>query len=326
MQKNMNKRGVAGILIGIGIVVAAAIIIGGGTLMYFSGTSFSVTGDPDSEETGAWEDQQVKLSLKSNNAYNSTQVAPTIKWFSEKPADWGNPTGDFTQGLIETTTLSASADTTEYRKPGTYYAVEELSGYNTKFAVIEVPSSSGTTSLSDYNSAGGLVPDADVLNMKTTDTLSTSSIDMGISSSANYTTDQKFTTYAYFTVDNDQEYIMQSLKVKSNAANITDSDSDGIWDWGVEHLEINDKIVFDAGDNINLLAGDYEYDFNFGTTDEPRGKVYGEETQVSIKIELTCDQTNNMPATAESCVNGEAGFILVFKDTMGTTASVTPTW
>ncbi|MHA1827661.1 MAG: hypothetical protein ACTSX6_03330 [Candidatus Heimdallarchaeaceae archaeon] len=266
----------------------------------------------------------VKHTLDSSNIYTGSAVNPTYYIYDKKPEDWGNCRVDPADGYIDTGTAS-SGTYTVMEHPGTYYVRADLSNYYCEFFTITLPSS-GDVPLSDYNDE----PATTKVKLMQADTISISNVDLGITT--NETSDITYTKVATDTIADNYGYRLDEIKLQEDATYsfATDSDGDGIYDEGINEIEITISsgtfskkwVPFKVSASIDEFSGDDEARLDIDDGDKEYLEIPEEKT-LTITFQVTCDQTLSATGDGdEKCGNGE-DFIdsVILVDAEGNTAT-----
>jgi hypothetical protein len=313
MQKKGELSAIWTILAIVGVVfvvlaVASATGITGWVLSAGDGGS----GEGKYDYTG----QNVDHTLKSSNKYTAAAVDPTFYIYDEQPDGWDDGRVSLEDGYISSA-ASSSGSAVMTETPGTYYVRGILSGYYDEFFVVEVQSS-GDVALSEFNENDGGLTKVQLIDVET---LSVANQDMGIAT--NETSDKTYHVFTNFNVDDDVGYCLDEIKLREDATYsfATDTDGNGIYDEGINKIDFiiggKTHTVFDVAGSIDEFSGDNEAIVNIG------GELFSENDVVSMKFEVTCDQTLDTTGDGdEKCGNGE-DFLddVILVDCAGNTAT-----
>lgn len=320
MKRGVNWQGVGlTVFIVVALVVVASFLGVGNYLQ----TAFQGTSDGTSAGEYAYDytGKNVELKLQSSNKYTASSIDPTFYVYDEEPSEWGSGRVSVEDGYISSYT-SASGEAVMAEVPGTYYVRAVVSGYYDEFLTIEVPAGSDVP-LSQYNDGGEDIVKVQMIDVET---LSTSNLDMGITT--NETSDKTYHVFANFNVDDNEGFRLDEIKFREDAtyAFATDTDGDGVYDEGINKIDFiingNTYTLFDVAGSIDEFSGDDEaiVDIDDGALEY---KEYGENGVVSFKFEVTCDATLDTTGDGdEKCGNGE-DFIdsMILVDFAGNTAT-----
>lgn len=314
-QKNQNL-----ILGGLAVAVVALLAMNAGYLD--TGTGLGSDRVVQTKTTYSYAGQNVKMTLESDNEYNGSSVDPVFYVYDEKPDDWDNCRVDAQSGFIDTGTSSSGTYTVQ-EYPGAYYVRGDLSSYYCDYFEITIPAE-GDSTLSDYNAEPGV----EKLGYIYADTASISDVTLGVSVTSNSTSDITYTQVATHTVSDDTGYILDELKLQEDGTYsfATDSDGDGIYDEGVNKIEIiveggGEKetwVPFDVAASVNEFSGDDEAELDF------EGDIFiPEESTLSITVKVTCDQSLTQTGDADEYCGDTEDFIdsAILVDAEGTTST-----
>ena len=294
-------------------IIMGVLLVGAG--MYFGINALSASGDskddsplsvPDSYTgEGKWVGQLVNKQIVVSNKFNGTAVAATAKVYAEKPSDWGNPRGDFTDASLYEQYTASSGTVTVQDYPGEYFVVLTATGYNTEFIEkFVVPDGSGTPvtlSLSDYNSA----PNAEKSRMTLTPSLTLANVTATLTNQTN----REMTEYAYQTVADSTEFRGWKAVVNDVEGMKDDADSDGTYDEGVSYLKITigDKAakIFDPSNGINEFDTNGKYEILLDDYSVADGN------QIPIKFEIKANTGDYTGANDEIWGEGEGTLVRV---------------
>ncbi len=281
------------------MVVFAIVIFAGLQLMSVQQISDTATQPKKYDYTGF----RVKYDLDFKNKYTGSAVNPTVYVYSSKPDNWGNCRVDAEDGYIDTGDASSGSYTVQ-EECGHYYIRADLSGYYCEYLEIDIPCS-GESNLNDYNSEPASVS---VKMVQEDSSFGISDIDLGIST--NETSDITYTKTATYTVAEDKGWYLDEVKVQEDATYsfATDTDGDGIYDEGVNKIEIQVSgggqscptwVPFEVATSVNEFGGDDEATLDCDLE-------LGEEETLTLLVKVTCDQTLVTTGDAdEKCGNGE---------------------
>lgn len=316
-EKDMKQKDNMRLVFGVGVLLIAAFAV---SYFLLGGQEQAITGvtidEVTGEAIGPWANSIVYYKLLTSDKYDGSDVAATAKVYDEKPADWNNPRGDFSDASLYTSYTAASGVVTINKEfPGVYYVVTTASGYNTEFIQIRIPDGTGRSAdLSDYNAAADSFP-----------------VEMSLVGS---TTDEDFA----FTLTNgtNTEVIDQiTLKLTSTSelkgwkavitdteGFSTDADNDGTYDEGVKEFTVsiggkeatifkpavgidefdtNDKYTLDLGDLVveggDFLVIEVEITANTGDYTGANDEVWGEGEGVLSYIYVYDDEGNLFSTT-----------------------------
>lgn len=297
-------------VIGIMAVLLIAILAAGGTYMY------SVSGDGDKDSgsgstagtgttemstgDGPWADKLVYFTLLTTDKYTGADESATCKVYGEKPSDWGNPRGSFTDSAKYTSYTASSGEVSINQEfPGHYYLVCTVSGSNTEFKEIDIPDGSEAShqgeKLSDYNSQ----PNADVVHFSAVG--STTDEDFAFTLTLQNDTTEKDTVT--LTVGDDTEFRGWKAIIDDTEGFSLDTDGDGTYDEGIKKYEVTicgqTKNVFEPAVGIDEFDSNDEYTMEFDNC------MVGDGDDVSIKVEIEADTSNATGANDELWGEGE---------------------
>lgn len=267
---------------------------------------------PDNEP-GAWADRNVKVDLDIDDKFTGNAVNPTAKVYSEKPAKFGDPSGDFDDGAKYDTVSMSSGTGTYSDNPGTYYAVIENGSYNTEFVTFDVPTQAeaGSEKLSDYNSEPRVV-DVEVAQ---TASLTTSNGDFSLSNKSSYEDDVEGTA----TVAEDVELRGRDIIVTDNIGLSDDGDNDGVGNEGINEftLEVIDssgsvvaeKEVYDASAGIDEFESDDEYTLEGSFSDFTASDDEEFDIRATADFETTRGSSHSASSDDEILTEGEGDIV-----------------
>lgn len=266
--------------------------------------------------------QNVKMDIESDNKYDGSSVDPTFYVYDEKPDMWGNCRVDPESGYIDTDTSSSGTYTVQ-EYPGTYYIRGDLSSYYCEYFTITIPAE-GDATLSDYNSE----PSVEKVEFVEADNISISNLDLGVSATTNSTSDITYTEVVTHTVTDDYGIILDEIKLQEDDTYsfATDSDGDGIYDEGVNKIEVivegggvkKSFTPFDTAASINEFSGDDEAELDF-----EENIFVPEESTLSITFKITADQSLTQAGDGDEYLGNGDDILdsVILVDAEGTTST-----
>lgn len=247
------------------VFIVGILLIGGAIYWMVGGeTASTITGQvigEDGQPVAKWENKYVPLNLYVQDKYTTGDVDATIKVYSEKPADWGNPRGDFDdKTLYNEYTASSGVASIDKETPAMYYVVLTYTGYNTDFITIEIPDGSQypDISITDYKSQ----PDIVIADMTQVGNTTDKDFTFTLVNSTGVTTE---TETVLLKVAEDTEFRGWKVIVDDEEGFSTDSDGDGTYDEGIKKFTINvggiEKTFFDPSRTVDEFDSNDEYTF-----------------------------------------------------------------
>ncbi len=300
-----------------GILVVGLILVFGGVYLLKGKDGFkNIAGESgDFDYTG----KNVDYKLDFKGFYNGTNINPVCYLYNEQPADWENGRVDIVEGYEDSET--ASSGQIEYsNKPGDYYARCQLSGYYDGFGTFKIPSS-GDVSLSEYNDGGEL---STKIRMRPKQTLSTSNLDLGVSSTANASA-TTLTGTKNFAVSDNYGYCLSEVRLSVDSTyDFTTTLTNGDSEEGVDRLKMTiegvTKTLWDKDAGTDEFGADNEYRWEFNGK---KGIMIEENDFVDISAEFK-GNTSTVAADADGSLGNAEDLIddIVFYDCDGTTATL----
>jgi len=302
-KDNLKLLGLFGVFI-IAAVAVTYFLVGGAQEQAISGVIDEETG----ETIGPWSNTLVKLNMLTSDEYDGSDVAATAKVYEEKPADWGNPRGDFDDTALFTQyTASSGVVTIDEQFPGTHYVVLTASGYNTEFVEIEIPDgSTRNIDVADYNAAPDSVKASMALVGATTD----EDFDFTLVNDTTAELSEQLT----LKVTENTEFRGWKAVITDEEGMSTDADNDGTYDEGVSELTVtigSEKVTifepdsgvdeFDSNDKYTLLLDDM---------------VVKSEKFLNIAVDIVADTGDYVGANDEVWGEGEGvlSYIYIYDD------------
>lgn len=311
------------------VLVGGVVIIALGLILPMFGITQSSIQDlfraedekPTTDFAYSYAGKNVEVKLLASNKYTASAIDPTYYVYDEEPDQWGSGRTSVQDGYISTYS-SSSGEAVMTETPAVYYVRGVASGYYDEFFTVEVPAG-GDNPLSDYNDGGEDIVKVQLIDVET---LSTENQDMGITT--NETSDKTYHVFTNFNVDDNEGFRLDEIKFREDATYsfATDTDGDGVYDEGVNKIDfIIDGVrhtLFDVASSVDEFSGDDEAIVDIDSNGLEY-KEYPENGVVSLKFEVTCDQTLDTTGDAdEKCGNGE-GFLddIILVDFAGNTAT-----
>lgn len=254
-------------------------------------------GGTDTSEDAPWADKLVDYQIITTDKFAGSDESATIKVFDEKPADYGNPRGTFTDSSLYTSyTASSGVVTINKEKPGTYWLVGTVSGSNTEFMEITIPDGTGRREdLSDYNQE----PDAQVMDFSAVG----STTDEDYAFTLTNGTDQTVKDTISLTVGDDTELRGWKVIVDDTEGYSVDTDGDGTFDEGIKSFELTvcgvTDLFFKPANGIDKLDSNDEYTFEIEDCNVEDGD------DVSVKVEIVANTGDYTGANDEVWGEGE---------------------
>lgn len=281
---------------GVFIIAAVAVttyLMGGAREQSITGVIDEATG----EVIGPWSNTLVKINLLTSDEYDGSDVAATAKVYETRPADWGNPRGDFDDSALYTQ-YTAAAGVVEINKqfPGMHYVVLTATGYNTEFVEINIPDGSNRNiDVADYNAA----PD----NVKASMALVGATTDEDFDFTLVNDTNVDLVDQILLKIDDDTEFRGWKAVITDEEGFSVDADNDGTFDEGVSKLTVtigNKKAtIFDSARNVD------EFDSNDKYTLELDGVVVGDGKFLTVAVDIVADTGDYVGANDEVWGEGE---------------------
>ena len=291
-------------------VLLIAILAVGGTYMFSvngddgegkdSANGIPAGADGEVALTGPWADKLVDFQILTADKFDGTNEAATCKVFDEKPEDYLNPRGTFTDSSEYTSyTASSGVITVNREKPGLYYMVCTVSGSNTEFGEIRIPDGSEAShvgeKLSDYNTE----PDAEVMEFSAIGSTTDEDFAFTLTNQTAYTVKDSIS----LTVGADTELRGWKFIIDDTEGFSIDSDGDGTYDEGIKSFEITvcgvTDLFFKPANGVDKLDSNDEY-----TILLPDCKVEDGD-DVTIKVEIVANTGDYTGANDEVWGEGE---------------------
>lgn len=283
--------------------------------------SFSTTGanevtgqvvKEDGTAEGKWIGFKVPVEINFKNMFDTTSTLDaTVKLYSEEPAGWEGENVEFTEDddyFLATYTASSGTASIEDRTPGTYYAVIELSGYNTIYEMITIPDGTGIEdSLSDYSNN----PLPFDFKLSAVGSITTENIEFTLTNDTN----EDLRGSADLTVAEDTSFHGYKVIVKDEEGFASDGDNDEVFDEGIEKITLTiqgtEYVVFEAG-NVDSKLNEDDDDYTIVL----ENFVVENDADIEIGVEIETDATGDyVGANDEVWGEGEGNLLsLTFYD------------
>jgi len=288
---------------GIVVLTIIAIVIGAFGSAYLIGgqgqlstTENSMVVNPATGQAMApWAKKIVNYKLLVSDKYTGADVTATVKVYKEKPSDWENPRGDFSDAEnynIYTVTNGEALINKEF--PGTYYAVITKDGYNTEFVSFVIPDGTGRGDISDYQQS----PDIDVVEMTQEGSTTNQDAEFTLTNA----TSKELRKTVLVTVDENTEFRGWKVIVNDEEGFSEDTDGDGVYDEGISKFKITvgsqTKTVFDASRSVDEFDSNDKYQFDLSD-------VVGSDQDLTIKVDIVADTSDSVGANDEKWGEGE---------------------
>ena len=284
-----NKKGQAVLFVVISFVVIVAAVM---TAMYFGNP-----GNIGSDKEGRWADTIVNHKINTYDEFDGSNEAATIKVFDEKPEDYDNPRGDFSDSSLYTSYSASSGVVTINKEfPGHYWLVGTVSGSNTMFMEIDIEDGSETKDdLSEYNQ------NPKTENMEFSAVGSTTDEDFAFTLTNG--TDQTVKDTVSLTVGDDTKLVGWKVIVDDTEGFSVDTDGDGTYDEGIKRYEVTvcgvKKNVFEPAKGIDEFDSNDEYTFQIPNCEVADGD------DVNVKVEIKANTGDYTGANDEVWGEGE---------------------
>jgi hypothetical protein len=265
-----------------------------------------ITTDAEGKPIGAWADKLVKLNLLTSDAYTGTDVAATAKVYEVKPADWGNPRGNFDDAVLFTQyTAAAGVVSIDKQFPGRHYVVLTATGYNTEFVEIIIPDGTGrNVDISDYNAA----PD----NIKASMALVGSTTDKDIAFALVNGTNVELSEQITLRVADNTEFRGWKAVIEDDIGLRTDSNNNGIYDEGISKLVLTiggkRAIVFEPGRGVDEFDNLGKYTMSLDNVKVGSRKFL----DVAVDMVANTEDGTSIAANDEKLSEGEGVIVNVF--------------
>ncbi|MCD4759809.1 hypothetical protein K8R33_02895 [archaeon] len=288
----MKKKAQTGGLV-IGLVIAALVI-------YTLGAVFGVFPAPKlgniGDTEGPWDEKLVDFTVITTDRFAGSDESATVKVYDDKPEDWDNPRGDFSDAALYTSyTASSGVVTINKEYPGHYYLVGTVSGSNTEFLEIDIPNGDGLGELYDYNQE----PDGDIMDFSAVG----SSTDEDYAFTLTNGTDQTVKDTISLTLDDDTELRGWKVIVTDTEGFSIDANGDGTYDEGIKKYEVIvcgiSKIIFEPAKGTDLFDSNDEYTFEIQSCKVQDGD------DLNVKVEIKANTGDYTGANDEVWGEGE---------------------
>lgn len=325
MKKNMFKTKEASWKLiggGVAIIVISVLIIGifGSIFGVFGAGAgmFNLAGDKEGkyDYTGS----NVDKILEFKDQYNGTDINPTCYIYETQPDSWGNGRISLVSGYVDSE-IATSGQIEYSNNPGTYYTRCQLSGDYDTFGNFEIPSS-GDVTLSAYNDGG---EEKETFRMYKIATLSTSNLDLGVSTTVNESQKSKQGT-TNFVVADDSAYCLSEAKFQVDATyDFTASLTNGKSEEGIGKLKVTlqgtERTLYDNTASLDEFGSDNEYIWKFN---DGMGLIIPENDYLDLNVFVTETNTSSVLGDGDGNLGNGEGFIddLIFIDCKGTTATL----
>lgn len=295
----------------LGIVAVLAVVL------YFTGgaqeqSSVGVIVDETGATTGAWSNTLVKLNLLTSDEYDGSDVAAVAKVYEVKPADWGNPRGDFTDTAAYTQyTAAGGIVSIDEEFPGVKYVVLTATGYNTEFVEVTIPNGAGRDiDVADYNAAPDSVKASMALVGATTD----KDFALTLVNGSNVELSEQLT----LKLDEGTEFRGWKAVITDTEGFSTDADNDGTYDEGIKVFTVT--IGGEKATIFEPALGTDDFDSNDKYTLALDDVVVRSEKFLTIAIDIKADTEDGsaLLANDEKWSEGEGvlSYIYIY-DNMG---------
>jgi len=281
------------------LFLVAIVVAGGGVYFLMGGGSQSTIEDvpgEDGEIVAPWENTLVNYKLITSDKFTGTDVSATVKVYDEKPADWGNPRGEFSDASEYTVYTASSGEITVNKEyPGTYYGVLTATGYNTEFIEFKIPNGIGRGDISDYQSN----PDSKVAEMSLVGTTT----DEDFAFTLTNATAKTLKDTVLLTVDENTEFRGWKVIVNDEEGFSTDTDGDGTYDEGISLFKVSvggkEFTIFEPSKGVDEFDSNDEYTFLLD------GVTVSDEDDLVVKVEIKADTSDSVGANDEKWGEGE---------------------
>lgn len=241
----------------------------------------SVTGQITTEDgkvVGKWAEFIVFQELSVKDMFTGSNVAATAKVYDVKPADWGNPRGDFDDASeYNTYTAADGIVLIDDEFPGVYYVVLTATGYNTEFVEVTISDGTGVSvDLSQYNDQ----PPRQASRMSLVGATSGADAEFTLVNETNTVLLEE----ARIRVDAETEFRGWKAIINDELDFTIDTDGDGVYDEGIAIFEvtINGKSVelFNPNLGTDLFDSRGEY------TMDLIGVKVADKNYLNVQVEI----------------------------------------
>jgi len=250
----------------------------------------------EGELVGPWSNTVVNYMLITSDRFTGADVDAVAKVYDEKPEDWVNPRGDFTDASKYTVYTGSSGEVLINKEmPGTYYVVLTATGYNTEFIEITIPDGTGRGDLSDYQAN----PDRLPVEMTKIGTTTASTIDFALTNASG----KELKDTELLTIDDNTEFRGWKVIINDELGFSVDTDGDGNYDEGIDYMKvtIGDKsvVVFDPARAVDEFDSNDEYTLNI------EGTKLADGEDLVVKVEFKADTSDTAGANDEKLGEGD---------------------
>ena len=286
----------------VAVWVMLALVVGGaGTYFLVKGGSsgeLSTTAvvDPVTGDLVApWANKLVNFKLITSDKFTGGDVDATLKVYAEKPEDWENPRGDFSDAVDYTAYTASSGEVTLNKEyPGTYYLVMTASGYNTEFMTITIPDGIGRGDIADYQAN----PDSAVAEFA----LLGATTDEDFAFTLTNATAKTVKDTILLTVDENTEFRGWKVIVNDEEGFSVDTDGDGVYDEGVSYYKVTvgsaSKVIFEPSRGVDEFDSNDQYTMMLDD-------IVSDEGTLAIAVEIKANTGDYVGANDEVWGEGE---------------------
>lgn len=283
------------VLVVLGIVALAGVI--GGQFGLFNSQASVLVDAETGEPIAPWSNTLVEYNLVLSDAFTGADANAVVKVYDEKPEDFDNPRGTFDDASMYTQyTASSGVANINKEKPGTYYAVIELSGYNTEFMEFTIPDGSGRNlPINDYNAN----PDSESVELSAVGTTTDADFAFTLVNDTSAEEDDQ----VLLKVADDTEFRAWKAIIDDQEGFSTDTDGDGIYDEGISKLEVTigsqTVVLFDPNKGIDLFDSNDEY------TMDLLGVSVADGSRLTVAVSIEAITSDAIGANDEAWGEGE---------------------
>jgi len=284
------------------ILLVACLAVGGTYMYSVKGDGDEATTDENGEKvlTGPWADKLVDFQLLTTDKYTGSDEAATCKVFDDKPGDWENPMGTFTDSALYTSyTASSGTVTINKERPGHYYLVCTVSGSNTEFQEIDIPDGSEASHVGEKLSEYNTEPDSAVMDFSAVGSTTDEDYAFTLTVQTDYTVKDTLS----LTVGDDTELRGWKVIINDEEGFSLDTDGDGTYDEGIKSYDVTacgmTETIFKPANGIDKFDSNDEYTMFIPDC------IVDDGDDISVKVEIVAHTSNVTGANDELWGEGE---------------------